>query len=50
MKEVSGDHICKHIPENLVEEKADWRNIWTGELFSFTTSIVVFSVSWCSLY
>lgn len=49
VEELSGD-LYNHILESLVEVEADWINIWTGELFSFSISVVVLSVSWCSLY
>lgn len=38
VEEMSGD-LYNQIPENLEEKKADGRNVWTGELFSFTTSL-----------
>lgn len=38
VQECTGD-VYNQIPDNLGEAKADGRNIWTGELFSFSTSL-----------
>lgn len=38
VQECTGD-LYNQIPDNLGEAKVDGRNIWTGELFSLSTSL-----------